>query len=57
MPNTDDDPAEIECDEDGRHVGAFPDFGWGATDGAKRGFRSGVSPAISTSRRARCGAC
>ena len=27
-------PAEIECDEDGRYVVSFPDFGWGATDGA-----------------------
>ena len=27
-------PAEIERDEDGRYVVAFPDFGWGATDGA-----------------------
>ncbi|MXY91540.1 MAG: type II toxin-antitoxin system HicB family antitoxin [Gammaproteobacteria bacterium] len=29
-------PAEVECDEDGRHVVTFPDFGWGATDGATR---------------------
>ena len=29
-------PAEVECDEDGRYVVAFPDFGWGATDGATR---------------------
>ena len=29
-------PAEIERDEDGRYVVAFPDFGWGATDGATR---------------------
>jgi len=29
-------PAEIELDEDGRYVVAFPDFGWGATDGATR---------------------
>ena len=29
-------PAEIERDEDGRYVIAFPDFGWGATDGATR---------------------
>ena len=27
-------PAEIERDEDGRFVVVFPDFGWGATDGA-----------------------
>ena len=27
-------PAEVERDEDGRYVVAFPDFGWGATDGA-----------------------
>ena len=26
-------PAEVERDEDGRYVVAFPDFGWGATDG------------------------
>ena len=25
---------EVERDEDGRYVVAFPDFGWGATDGA-----------------------
>ena len=36
MPGTYDYPAEIERDEDGRHVVAFPDFGWGATDGATR---------------------
>ena len=29
-------PAEIQRDEDGRFVVAFPDFGWGATDGASR---------------------
>ena len=29
-------PAETERDEDGRHVVTFPDFGWGATDGATR---------------------
>ena len=29
-------PAEIECDADGRFVVTFPDFGWGATDGATR---------------------
>lgn len=29
-------PAQIERDEDGRYVVAFPDFGWGATDGATR---------------------
>ena len=27
-------PAAIERDEDGRYVVVFPDFGWGATDGA-----------------------
>lgn len=27
-------PAEVERDEDGRYVVTFPDFGWGATDGA-----------------------
>ena len=36
MPDTFDYPAEIERDEDGRYVVAFPDFGWGATDGASR---------------------
>ena len=34
MPDTYNYPAEIERDEDGRYVVAFPDFGWGATDGA-----------------------
>ena len=34
MPDTYNYPAEIEHDEDGRYVVAFPDFGWGATDGA-----------------------
>lgn len=29
-------PAEIERDADGRFVVTFPDFGWGATDGATR---------------------
>ena len=29
-------PAKIERDEDGRYVVTFPDFGWGATDGATR---------------------
>ena len=29
-------PAKIECDEDGRYVVVFPDFGWGATDGSSR---------------------
>ncbi len=36
MPDSYDYPATIECDEDGRHVVSFPDFGWGATDGATR---------------------
>ena len=36
MPDTCNYPAEIERDEDGRFVVAFPDFGWGATDGATR---------------------
>ena len=27
-------PASVECDEDGRYVVTFPDFDWGATDGA-----------------------
>ena len=34
MPDTCNYPAEIERDEDGRYVVVFPDFGWGATDGA-----------------------
>ena len=34
MAHTFDYPAEIERDEDGRFVVTFPDFGWGATDGA-----------------------
>ena len=34
MPDTYNYLAEIERDEDGRQVVAFPDFGWGATDGA-----------------------
>ena len=37
MPDTYDYPAEIEHDEAGRYVVAFPDFGWGAADGASRG--------------------
>ncbi len=36
MSDTYNYPAEIERDEDGRYVVAFPDFGWGATDGATR---------------------
>ena len=36
MPDTHNYPAAIERDEDGRHVVSFPDFGWGATDGATR---------------------
>ena len=36
MPDTCNFPAEIERDEDGRYVVTFPDFGWGATDGATR---------------------
>ena len=36
MPDTYDYPAEIARDEDGRYVVGFPDFGWGATDGASR---------------------
>lgn len=34
MPDTFNYPAEIECDEDGRHIVTFPDFGWGVTDGS-----------------------
>ena len=36
IPGNCDYPAEIERDQDGRFVVAFPDFGWGATDGASR---------------------
>ena len=36
MPETYNYPAEVERDEDGRHVVVLPDFGWGATDGATR---------------------
>ena len=34
MRYTYDYPAQVERDDDGRFVVAFPDFGWGATDGA-----------------------
>ena len=34
MADTFNYPAEVERDEDGRYVVSFPDFGWGATDGA-----------------------
>ena len=34
MPDTFSYSAEIERDEDRRYVVTFPDFGWGATDGA-----------------------
>ena len=34
MSDTYNYPIEVERDEDGRYVVAFPDFGWGATDGA-----------------------
>ena len=36
MSDTYNYPAEVERDEDGRYVVAFPDFGWGATDGGTR---------------------
>ncbi len=36
MPDVYNYPADIQRDEDGRHVVAFPDFGWGATDGATK---------------------
>ena len=36
MPESYNYPAVIERDGDGRHVVSFPDFGWGATDGATR---------------------
>ena len=34
MSDTCNYPVDVERDEDGRHVVVFPDFGWGATDGA-----------------------
>ena len=34
MSSTYDYPAEVERDEDGQYVVTFPDFGWGAADGA-----------------------
>ena len=34
MSDTYNYPAQVELDEDGRYVVSFPDFGWGATDGA-----------------------
>lgn len=34
MSDTYNYPVEVERDEDGRYVVIFPDFGWGATDGA-----------------------
>ena len=36
MSDTCNYPAVMERDEDGRYVIVFPDFGWGATDGATR---------------------
>ena len=36
MPDIYNYPVEIERDEDGWFVVTFPDFGWGATDGATR---------------------
>lgn len=36
MPDSYNYPVAIERDEVGRHVVSFPDFGWGATDGASR---------------------
>lgn len=36
MPGTYNYPADVERDSDGSYVVAFPDFGWGATDGATR---------------------
>lgn len=36
MPDTYNYSADIERDEDSGVVVAFPDFGWGATDGATR---------------------
>ncbi len=36
MPNTYNYPAHVERDGGGRFVVSFPDFGWGATDGARQ---------------------
>ena len=36
MPDSYNYPAAVERDGDGRHVVSFPDFDWGATDGATR---------------------
>ncbi len=36
MPDSFNYPADIERDEDGRHLVSFPDFGRGVTDGATR---------------------
>ena len=36
MPDSYNYPAAVERDGNGRHVVSFPDFGWGATDGATR---------------------
>ena len=36
MSDTYNYPADVERDQDGRYVVSFPDFGWGATDGATR---------------------
>ena len=36
MPDGYNYPADLQSDEDGRYVVAFPDFGWGATDGATK---------------------
>ena len=36
MSDTCNYPAVMERDEDGRYVIVFPDFGWGAPDGATR---------------------
>lgn len=36
MPASYNYPAEVERDDEGRFVVTFPDFGWGATDGATR---------------------
>ena len=43
MSDTYNYPAELERDEDGRYVVVFPDFGWGATDGATPEERTGRS--------------
>ena len=54
MPDNYEHPVEIEHDEDGRFVVAFPDFGWGATDGtAPAGTRRWPKPRTFCARSSR----